>query len=245
MRRLLCIVLSLLFFPASGLRHFIAKSGRSGTKRMQELASSRRRTLSGGEGSNNVLQCGGVSADDRKQMICVAVTGGGGDDEEEAGTNEVSVDLNADPEAAASSTGGAFRKKLLAEAVGTAMIVLFGCGSVLSSFSGAYSGIGQVACVWGIGVALAIYATADISGAHLNPAVTLAFFVVRRESNGHVRTVRQALLYMAAQLAGAIAAGALNLGIYSGTIKAFERAQSITRGSPKSILSASGFGECE
>ena len=124
-------------------------------------------------------------------------------------------------------------------------VVLFGCGSVLSSFSGAFSGIWQVAAVWGVGVALAIYTTADISGAHLNPAVTLAFLLVRRETNGHVSNVPQALLYMAAQLFGAIFAGAINLGIYGGTIRAFERAQDITRGSSKSILSAAGFGECK
>ncbi|KAJ1451117.1 aquaporin-like protein [Pelagophyceae sp. CCMP2097] len=131
-----------------------------------------------------------------------------------------------------------FRRALIAEAVGTGMIVLFGCGTVCSTLSGAFSGIWQVAVVWGIGVALAISATAGISGAHLNPAVTLAFQLVRPSLGW-----RKSRLYMVAQLFGAICGGALNLAIYSGTITAFERSRGITRGSPESILSASAFGE--
>ena len=59
------------------------------------------------------------------------------------------------------------------------MIVLFGCGSVCSSLSGAYKGIWQIAVVWGLGVSFAIYCTAAISNAHLNPAVSWAFFLWR------------------------------------------------------------------
>merc|ERR1719316_1611431 len=94
----------------------------------------------------------------------------------------------------------ALLRALLAEAIGTAMIVLFGCGSVCSSLSGAYQGIWQVASVWGFGVALAIYATAEASGAHLNPAVTLAFLLVRPQAHG--MTWRNSALYVTAQFAG-------------------------------------------
>ena len=68
---------------------------------------------------------------------------------------------------------------LFAEFIGTCMIVLFGCGSVCSSLSGAYKGIWQIAVVWGLGVSFAIYCTAAISNAHLNPAVSWAFFLWR------------------------------------------------------------------
>ncbi|CAE7218955.1 glpF [Symbiodinium sp. CCMP2456] len=75
-------------------------------------------------------------------------------------------------------------RALAAEAIGTGLIVLFGCGSVCATLSGAYSGVWQVAAVWGLGVSLAIYCTAEASGAHLNPAVTLAFLLVRPQAHG-------------------------------------------------------------
>merc|ERR1719235_77176 len=121
------------------------------------------------------------------------------------------------------------------------MIVLFGCGSVLASLSGAYQGIWQVAVVWGLGVGLAIYCTAEASGAHLNPAVTLAFLLVRPQA--HAMTPLKALLYMVSQLLGAIAAAVLNLLVFSSTISAFERTNGIVRGEPASIKSALAFGE--
>jgi len=74
------------------------------------------------------------------------------------------------------------------------MIVLIGCGSVCSTLSGAYSGIWQVAIVWGFGVSLAILCTAEASGAHLNPAVTLAFLLVRPQAHG--MTVAKSLAYV-------------------------------------------------
>jgi len=134
----------------------------------------------------------------------------------------------------------------LAEAVGTGFIVLFGCGSVCSTRSGAWSGVWQVAACWGFGVALAIYATADISCAHLNPAITLAFQLVRPKGTGGVAgdmTWYKSGVFMLAQLLGAITAGFINFGVFESTLAAFERANDITRGEPESILTALAFGE--
>jgi MIP family channel proteins len=132
-------------------------------------------------------------------------------------------------------------RALAAEAAGTAMIVLFGCGSVCSTLSGAYSGIWQVAIVWGFGVSLAIYSTAEASGAHLNPAITLAFQLVRPQAHG--MTPAKSLAYVASQFVGAFLAGLVNLAVYSNTIEAFERENGIVRGQPESIKSALAFGE--
>eukprot|EP00443_Scrippsiella_acuminata_P085666 CAMPEP_0115392614 /NCGR_PEP_ID=MMETSP0271-20121206/11312_1 /TAXON_ID=71861 /ORGANISM="Scrippsiella trochoidea, Strain CCMP3099" /LENGTH=366 /DNA_ID=CAMNT_0002816201 /DNA_START=21 /DNA_END=1122 /DNA_ORIENTATION=- len=134
-----------------------------------------------------------------------------------------------------------FARALLAEAFGTAMIVLFGCGSVCSTLSGAYQGIWQVAIVWGFGVALAIYSTAEASGAHLNPAITLAFQLIRPQAHG--MTPLKSLAYVAAQFAGAIVGAIINLAVYSNTIEAFERENGIVRGEPSSIKTAAAFGE--
>jgi len=143
--------------------------------------------------------------------------------------------------ATAPNASNALFRALLAEAIGTGLIVIFGCGSVCATLSGAYSGVWQVAAVWGLGVSLAIYSTAEASGAHLNPAITLAFQLVR--PSAHQMTWLKSAQYVLAQLLGAMLAGALNLLIYGSTIAAFERENGITRGEAKSILSASAFGE--
>ena len=63
-------------------------------------------------------------------------------------------------------------QKCLAEAIGTGLIVQGGCGVVCAAkYAGSTIGAGAMAAVWGASVALAAYATANISGAHLNPAV--------------------------------------------------------------------------
>lgn len=126
------------------------------------------------------------------------------------------------------------------ELVGTFLLVLFGTGVVASAvYTGAQTGLWQVAVVWGVGVTLAIYVSASMSGAHLNPAVTLAMALFRRESfrAGWV------LPYWGAQLLGAVLAGAVVLAAFAPMIAAFEAEGGIERGAPGSEASAMAFGE--
>ncbi len=69
-------------------------------------------------------------------------------------------------------------KKYLAEMIGTLAIVLFGCGSVMvaENLPGTFNPM-MIGPVFGIVVAVMIYAVGHISGAHFNPAVTLAFAI--------------------------------------------------------------------
>ena len=128
----------------------------------------------------------------------------------------------------------------IAEAVGTFLLVFFGIGSVAAAvLTGAQVGLWQVAVVWGFGVTLAIYATAAISGAHLNPAVSLAFAIFRREQF----PVSRLFPYWASQLAGAFLAGLVILALFAPFIARYEAQHGIIRGAPGSQLSAMVFGE--
>jgi len=127
----------------------------------------------------------------------------------------------------------------VAEVVGTFLLVLFGTGAIASAvLTGAQVGLWQVAVVWGFGITLAIYATASVSGAHLNPAVTLAIAIFRPEFPRH-----RVVGYWAAQLAGAILAGLVVLATFGPFIDRFEEAAGLVRGEAGSQASAMVFGE--
>lgn len=131
-------------------------------------------------------------------------------------------------------------RELLAEAVGTGFIVLLAVGSVCASLSGSYGGLWHVAVVHGFGVSLALYCTVDISGAHLNPAVTLAFLLVRPQAHG--MTVKKALLYVVAQFTGAFICSVINYFVFYSLFQAYDRERNCIRGDPCSIRSAMAFG---
>ncbi|MBS0630749.1 MAG: aquaporin family protein [Verrucomicrobia bacterium] len=127
---------------------------------------------------------------------------------------------------------------LVGEFVGTFLLVLLGCGSVCTAvLTSAQLGTFQVAALWGSGVALAIFLTAGLSGAHLNPAITLALAVWRGFPWGRVPR------YLAAQFGGAFIASLLLFVVYGGLLDAYEKRESIVRGAPGSEASAMVFGE--
>ncbi|MEI6420685.1 MAG: MIP/aquaporin family protein [Lentisphaerota bacterium] len=130
------------------------------------------------------------------------------------------------------------KNAFLGEALGTFILVLFGCGSVaVSVLFDAHHGLMQVALAWGIGVALAIYLTRHLSCAHLNPAVSLAMVFGGRMSS------RKLPVYLSAQFAGAILAGLALYALFAPSIAGFENAHGIIRGSAESARTAMMFGE--
>lgn len=125
----------------------------------------------------------------------------------------------------------------LAELVGTFVLVFFGVGVVNAAcLTGAQAGLWQVAVVWGVAISLAIYATGAISGAHINPAITLAMAVWRGFPWSRVAP------YLLAQLLGAMAGSLLLYGLYHGAIAHLE-ASTVARGLPGSEKTAMVFGE--
>jgi MIP family channel proteins len=93
-------------------------------------------------------------------------------------------------------------RKLAAETVGTFILVFAGCGAMVVDAKTHQLGHLGVALSWGLVIMALIYALGHVSGAHFNPAVTLAFALTR-----HFPWTRVGG-YWAAQCAGAIAAAA-------------------------------------
>lgn len=89
---------------------------------------------------------------------------------------------------------------LLAEAMGTFVLVFIGCGAVMIDARTGRLGPLGVAIAFGLAVAVMIAAVGHISGAHFNPAVTFALWARRR-----VR-LRLVAPYIVAQMTGAVAA---------------------------------------
>ncbi len=129
-------------------------------------------------------------------------------------------------------------RECIAEFIGTYILVFFGVGSVHAAvLTGAQAGLWQVAVVWGVAISLAIYAVGAVSGAHINPAITIAFAIFRDFPR------RKVPAYVGAQLAGAFAGAATLFGLFRGLILRFEAAHEIVRGGTGSQLSGMIFGE--
>jgi aquaporin Z len=96
-------------------------------------------------------------------------------------------------------------KKQVAEFLGTFWLVFGGCGSALLACNFPDAGIGfvGVSLAFGLTVLTAAYSLGNISGAHLNPAVTIGAFVAGRIKANEI------LSYIVSQIAGAIFAAAL------------------------------------
>ena len=109
----------------------------------------------------------------------------------------------------------ALARRLAAELVGTAILVLFGAGSVVAALKLGegkldYAGLGMIAFAFAFAVAVAIYTFGTTSGAHINPAVTVSLAAVRRFPWGEVPA------YVGAQLAGASIGALLIWTIFGG-----------------------------
>jgi len=110
---------------------------------------------------------------------------------------------------------GELPRRLVAEAIGTAILVLFGAGSVVAALTFGdgqldYPGLGMVAIAFGIAIAVAIYAFGTTSGAHINPAVTIGLAAAGRFPWG------EGPAYVGAQLIGGSVGAALIVAAFGG-----------------------------
>lgn len=99
-------------------------------------------------------------------------------------------------------------RRVAAELVGTALLVLFGAGSVVATLTMGkgqldYADLGFISLAFAIVVALVIYGFGPVSGAHINPAVTISLALTRRFP------WREVMPYVAAQFVGGFVGGLL------------------------------------
>lgn len=132
--------------------------------------------------------------------------------------------------------------ELMAEFLGTMVLILFGDGCVALAL-GAGAGYGNplfnnwmvIGWGWGLAVVFGVYVAGAVTGAHINPAVTLAFAM--RRSFPWVKVIP----YWCAQVLGAYAGAAMVYFNYNWFISNYEAANHITRGvtaNPSAILVA-------
>jgi MIP family channel proteins len=107
-------------------------------------------------------------------------------------------------------------REAAAELLGTFVLIVFGSAVVAQVVlsGGSHGGYISINLAWGLAVTMGVYVSAGVSGAHLNPAVTLALAVHRQFPWPKV------LPYCAAQMAGAFAASAVTFFVYH---EAFDR----------------------
>lgn len=127
----------------------------------------------------------------------------------------------------------------LAEMVGTAFLVIFTTGAVVNATATAAgtSSLTEINLLSGLGLVLGILLAGPRSGAHLNPAISLAVAINRPTSLPWFKLP----IYWAAQLAGGLAGGGLVYGAWQVPIRTFERVQGIVRGTDASAISAGSF----
>lgn len=125
----------------------------------------------------------------------------------------------------------------IAEFVGTMFIVIFGVGAVISAIVFDVGDLWHVTVLWGFGIAFAILVAGSISGAHLNPAVSLALALFRPKQF----PFKKLLPFWLAQYLGGFIGGAINLMLFEPAIMTYEKTNNLERNS--SVVTASGFGE--
>lgn len=117
--------------------------------------------------------------------------------------------------------------ELSAEFAGTMILILFGCGVVAqvnTTVDGSAGSYDSIAWSWGFGVMLGVYVAGRISGAHINPAVTIAFAVY----DGF--PWRKVMPFIVAQTLGAIVAALIVRVTYADQIRAVDPTLTETQG---------------
>ena len=120
-------------------------------------------------------------------------------------------------------------KKAIAECIGTMVLVIVGCGVAVTTGCSDNAGIVATSLAFGLAIVAMAYSIGNISGCHINPAVSFGLFVA------HKMSLKDMLVYIGAQIVGAIAGAAILYGIfhngaYAGSALGANQAQSFIGG---------------
>jgi MIP family channel proteins len=99
-------------------------------------------------------------------------------------------------------------RRVLSEGLAAFTLVFAGCGAIISEAEHGGLGTVGIALTFGLVIMVMVYATGHLSGAHINPAVTIAFTLTRHFPG------RDAAAYIAAQLVGATLAALCLLAVW-------------------------------
>jgi aquaporin NIP len=99
-------------------------------------------------------------------------------------------------------------RRAAAEGLAAFALVFAGCGAIITDTERGGLGVVGVALVFGLVIMAMVYATGHLSGAHINPAVTVAFTLTRHFPG------REAVAYIAGQLVGALLAALALLAVW-------------------------------
>jgi glycerol uptake facilitator protein len=124
-----------------------------------------------------------------------------------------------------------------AEFAGTFILILFGVGVVAQVVAGGIGDHDSIAWAWGIGVTMGVYVSARVSGAHINPAVTIALAAFRGFA------WKKVLPYIGAQFLGAFAAALVVRWNYSEVLQKFDPGLTIKSQGVFSTLPGNGSVE--
>jgi aquaporin NIP len=107
------------------------------------------------------------------------------------------------------SSGLSLWRRATAEGLAAFALVFAGCGAIVADarYDGALGTVG-IGLVFGLIIMVMVYATGHLSGAHINPAVTVAFTLTRHFAP------RDAVAYVGAQLVGAVAGALVLLAVW-------------------------------
>jgi len=142
-----------------------------------------------------------------------------------------SVSADAEPAAVQPSVA----KRAAAEFVGLFLLTSIGLMTVATAITAGAYGLFELSIAFAFAIMVIVLVIGVYSGAHINPAITIALATFGRFP------WREVPIYIAAQISGGVVGSFVLYWLYKGPINAFERANNIVRGEPASAITAMIF----